>query len=113
MSLKAHQTKSTRGGVFLTYEVIIWQNSVYCWNKINGNKEDERKYIILKELDLCEECGEFKPVIIMERRVYHIHKFRYVLLPIGIVCYTLYLLWRLLILPYLILKDKTSKFKDE
>ena len=29
-----------------------------------GTKDPPRKYIISREPDLCEECGEWKPVII-------------------------------------------------
>lgn len=39
-----------------------------CCNKINGTNYNRRKYIISKDLDLCEECGEFKHVIIVERK---------------------------------------------
>ena len=35
-----------------------------CWNKIMGAKDPPEKYIISKEVDLFEECGELKPVII-------------------------------------------------
>lgn len=67
-----------------------------CWNKINERKDNERKYIISKDLGLCEGCGELKPVIIMERKAYYIHKFRY-------------FIWRLMLLPYLIFKYNKSK----
>lgn len=39
-----------------------------CWNKIMGSDEPASKYIISKELDLCEECGQLKPVIIRKKR---------------------------------------------
>ena len=48
-----------------------------CWNKLNGTNDNERKYIISKDLDLCEECGEWKPVIVMERKKFYLRKFRY------------------------------------
>lgn len=35
-----------------------------CWNKIMGVNDPPGKYIISREVDLCEECGEWKPVII-------------------------------------------------
>ena len=38
-----------------------------CWNKINNNNHKENKYIMSVDLELCEECGEFKRVIIAER----------------------------------------------
>ena len=39
-----------------------------CWNEINGTKHSKRKYVMSKELDLCEECGEWKQVIICYRK---------------------------------------------
>ena len=42
-----------------------------CWNKINGTCEDERKYILSKDLELCEGCGEWKKVIVIVRKGYY------------------------------------------
>ncbi len=39
-----------------------------CWNKINKSKDDEKKYILSKDLDLCEGCGEWKHVVIRKRK---------------------------------------------
>lgn len=39
-----------------------------CLNKINGTNYDESKYIISDDLDLCEGCGEWKPVVVAVRR---------------------------------------------
>ena len=38
-----------------------------CWNKLNGTDDTEERYVF--EWELCEECGEYKPVIIGERGV--------------------------------------------
>ncbi len=35
-----------------------------CWNKINGTNDPPEKFIISEESDLCEGCGEYKPVVI-------------------------------------------------
>ena len=35
-----------------------------CWNKIMETDDPPKKYLISRELDLCEECGQWKPVII-------------------------------------------------
>lgn len=35
-----------------------------CWNRIVGTKDPPGKYIISREPDLCEECGQWKPVIV-------------------------------------------------
>ena len=41
-----------------------------CWNKIMGTDDPPKKYILSRDLDLCEECGEWKPVIIRGKRRY-------------------------------------------
>ncbi len=38
-----------------------------CWNKINGTNHTKCRYVLSWELDLCEECGEYKRVIVVER----------------------------------------------
>lgn len=39
-----------------------------CWNKLNDTHYTEAEMVIdHKELDLCEGCGQYKPVIIRER----------------------------------------------
>ena len=43
-----------------------------CWNKINHRDDPASRYIISDELDLCEECGEIKHVIVRERYWYEI-----------------------------------------
>ena len=70
-----------------------------CWNKLNGSNDSERKYILSKELDLCEGCGEFKPIIIMERKLYYMR----VLSPFIFVCKVIR---GLIILPYSIILYK-------
>ncbi|MBP3655011.1 MAG: hypothetical protein J6J04_06315 [Oscillospiraceae bacterium] len=39
-----------------------------CFNKISKTNYTERDFILSDELDLCEECGEWKQVIIVQRR---------------------------------------------
>lgn len=41
-----------------------------CWNEINETNDPKEKYILSKELDLCEGCGEWKPVIIRANPLY-------------------------------------------
>ena len=38
-----------------------------CWNKINETKDSKWRYILSLHKDLCEECGQYKRVIIVER----------------------------------------------
>ncbi len=35
-----------------------------CWNRINGRNDLKNKYVMSKELEFCEECMEFKHVIV-------------------------------------------------
>ncbi len=78
-----------------------------CWRKMNKGREDNTKYMLSKELDLCEGCGEWRHVIIMERNAYYMRKFRYFMLPFKCIG----LIWRIMMLPYLIYKIR-QKYKD-
>ena len=40
-----------------------------CWQKLSDERELRWKYILSRELDLCEECGLWKRVIVRERFV--------------------------------------------
>ena len=76
-----------------------------CFNKINKSNDGEEKFVLSKDLDLCEGCGQWKHVVIMERRAYYMHKFRYFILPFKV----LYFLWRVLLIPYVIFKRSKLK----
>ena len=82
-----------------------------CWNKMNITNYDKKYYIISKDLDLCEGCGKWKPVIIIERKAYYMHNFRYFILPLSVINFVLYFIWRILLLPYLVFKYFKSKNK--
>ena len=44
-----------------------------CLNKLNKTNDSKWRYVLSREKDLCEECGEYKRVVIVERvwsRVY-------------------------------------------
>ena len=43
---------------------------VDCLNKLMGTKDSAREYIVSRELDLCEECGEWKPAVIAMKKRY-------------------------------------------
>lgn len=34
-----------------------------CWNKLNSTDYPPSKFILSKDLDLCEGCGKYKRVI--------------------------------------------------
>lgn len=38
-----------------------------CWNRINHTNDTEADWLLSKELDLCEGCGEWKHVIVKPR----------------------------------------------
>lgn len=75
-----------------------------CWNKINGTNYSKRKYIISKEVCLCEECQELTNVIVVERKFYYLYKCRFIIFPFKIIYKILWFIWRIFILPYLIYK---------
>lgn len=41
-----------------------------CLNKLLHTNDPRRKYIISRDLDLCEECMQWKPVVIRKRSIY-------------------------------------------
>lgn len=61
-----------------------------CRNKINKTADNKRKYVLPKDLELCECLGKLKHVIIMERKIYYICKFKYIVTPIRIIYNILY-----------------------
>ncbi|MBQ7114967.1 MAG: hypothetical protein IJN94_00970 [Clostridia bacterium] len=44
-----------------------------CWNELTGKKYTKRKYILSENLYLCENCGQYKNVIIVERKYYYLN----------------------------------------
>lgn len=38
-----------------------------CWNEINGTHDPKWRYAMTWHSELCEECGEYKRVIVAER----------------------------------------------
>ena len=45
-----------------------------CWNKLNGTKDLKWRYVRTWRKDFCEECEEYKKVIVVERRWSRIQK---------------------------------------
>lgn len=43
---------------------------VDCWNKLSGTQYRPKHFLLSEEPDLCEGCGEWKPVIIRFKRRY-------------------------------------------
>lgn len=46
---------------------------VDCWNTIMETEEDPKMFILSPYLDLCEGCGQNKPVIVKVKRRYFFH----------------------------------------
>jgi len=38
-----------------------------CWNRLNDTKDAKWRYTYSWKRELCEECGEYKRVIVAER----------------------------------------------
>ena len=47
-----------------------------CLNKLDGTHYPDWWYILSDEVDFCEECRQWKRVVIVERRVYYRRKIR-------------------------------------
>ena len=43
---------------------------IECFNRIMGADYALERFIISKDYDLCEECGEIKPIIVRVKRRY-------------------------------------------
>ena len=55
--------------------IIMAEFCLQCWNRINKTNDPPDKYILSKELDLCEGCGKWTNVIITTRRTYKLRLF--------------------------------------
>lgn len=47
---------------------------VDCWNEINETKDPSEKFVLSREKELCEGCGELKRTITAIRRTWWIRK---------------------------------------
>lgn len=58
--------------VKLTYNVLggnkMAEFCLDCWNKLNHTNYTEEDFVLSEELELCEGCAEFKPIILQERK---------------------------------------------
>lgn len=82
---------------------------VECWNRINETNYPTTKYFVTRGNYLCEGCGEYKPVIIEEKKQYFIDWLYFFFFPLDYIVKALYVLWRMLILPYIIYKKHKKK----
>ena len=82
---------------------------VDCWNEILGTNYKQSKFIIYYELRLCEGCNKYKRCVIVEKKVLFVNVFKYLFFPLYIVFKMFYYVLRLLMLPYLFVKDRLDK----
>ena len=58
--------------VKLTYSIIgVIVMAEFCWecfNKVNERKYSRWRYALSLDPDLCEECGQWKRVVVRERK---------------------------------------------
>ena len=58
--------------VKLTYNAVggdkMAEFCLDCWNRLNHTSYTERDFILSEELELCEGCAKFKPIILAERK---------------------------------------------
>ncbi len=80
-----------------------------CLNRINESNEPARKYIISKDLDLCEGCGEWKHTVIMYRKAYWLHKLRFVIFPFKVIGIIIYVFLSIPLLPWIIYKRNKKR----
>ncbi len=85
---------------------------VECFKKLTGETDVEERFIISDELDLCEECGEFKYVVIAEKG-YPMYFVRLFLLPFKLIYHIFYgLLCFFLSLPKICKNKKVNKREE-
>lgn len=41
-----------------------------CWNKLMENNDPKKKFVLSRKPDFCEECRQWKPVIIRVKKRY-------------------------------------------
>ncbi len=84
-----------------------------CLNKGRKKKEPAIKYILSKELDLCEGCGEMKHVVLISRAAYYRRKYRVVLFPFRLIYGMVFALFRLIAFPFTYRKQKEASLRRE
>lgn len=48
-----------------------------CWNRMHRTHGTERDYVLSREYDLCEGCGEFRRVVEGERTLKFLYDLRH------------------------------------
>ena len=71
---------------------------VDCWNKINETNTSEKRYILSEDLNLCEECGEWKHTIIIAKSACYRYRFRWIIFSFVPIYYIILFMWCVLCL---------------
>ena len=60
--------------VKLTYNLsevmVMAEFCVSCWNELNETDYPEEAYVLSWDYELCEGCGEYRRVIVAQRKHY-------------------------------------------
>ena len=81
-----------------------------CWDcfvkdcEKYGEKAHKYNYIISKDLDFCEWCEEWKPVVVVNRWALCYRRLRFIIFPFEI-------LFKILRIPYILWKLKKQSVK--
>lgn len=82
-----------------------------CLNRMSGRNDDESYFVLSKDLELCEGCGQWKKIVITRRQVYYTYKFGFLIFIIQILRVTTLFLWKVILLLYMFLKKKLKRNK--
>ena len=80
-----------------------------CWIELFAGNDSPDEYAVTESLDLCEGCGKYKQVVIGKKKDIARRKIGYIFFPFKLLFTTIYLMWRLLIFPYLIVRYLIKK----
>ncbi len=47
-----------------------------CWNKLNDTNYKPIHYVLSRDLEFCEECEQFKRVVVKRRCFYYLARIR-------------------------------------
>jgi hypothetical protein len=84
-----------------------------CVNKLCNRTYDAKELVFSECLYICEGCGEYKTVVLMTKQYYWRRKLCLLIRIFRIITLPVYILWRLLILPYLIVKNPPPFIKKQ
>ncbi len=80
-----------------------------CWKKLFDKNAQKEKYIISEYDFLCEGCGEYKPIIITEKKTYYLRLLKQVFFPVILIFIIISIPFRLIYYPLLRYKLKKKQ----